>query len=139
MGWKKVEAPDEVRRALVEFAEPVVAPITASSDAKAIEQLYCFAAAVWNAVVPLDALGNPHLMTELLGRMNGLGDGPFEECLGVLDELCGLKETHYRDCLWVYRHVHVVRKGAELNVRAEALTLGDWLESREPLRIGLPA
>ena len=49
---------DEVRTALREFAEPVMMPLLTGADRAMVEQLYCFAAAVWNAVVLLDVLGN---------------------------------------------------------------------------------
>ncbi len=130
---------DEIRAALREFAEPVMAPLLPGADRGTVEQLYCFAAAVWNAVVLLDVLGNPTPMTEIIRRLHTLDDDAFSQCFQLLDELCGLKELHYRDCIWVYRNVHVIRTASELRVKAEALSLAEWIETKEPLRVGLPS
>ncbi|MGA9523520.1 MAG: hypothetical protein WBV82_18810 [Myxococcaceae bacterium] len=136
--WVAKAASEEFRAALREFAEPVMRPLLSGADRSVVEQLYCFAAAVWNAVVLLDVLGNPTAMTEILRRLHTLDDNAFVECFQLLDELCGLKELHYRDCTWVYRNVHVVRTASELQVKAEALSLADWMDTKEPLRVGLP-
>ncbi len=135
--WVAKAASEEVRTALREFAEPVIAPVLMGADRSVVEQLYCFAAAVWNAVVLLDVLGNPTAMTDILRRLHTLDDDGFSESFQLLDELCGLKELHYRDCIWVYRNVHVVRTADGLQVKAEALSLPEWLETKEPLRVGL--
>jgi hypothetical protein len=132
-------AGSEAQGALEEFAGQVMSPVLEGANRATVEQAWCFAAAVWNAVVMLDALNNPVPMTEILRRLNTLDEEAFGPCVTLVDDLCGLKETHYRDCLWVYRNVHVVRADKGLDLKAEALPLADWLHSREPLFVGLVA
>lgn len=102
-----------------------------------LEQWMCFTAAAWNAALLVQACDDRTLMRDLISRIEAL-PGPMRELHSdVFLEVCRLKVALHPSAGWVYRGVHVVVVGGQLRVRAEAISLLDWLQSGKPLRMGL--
>lgn len=128
----------EARGSLVSYAREHVVEAGALTDRARLEQSLCFAGAVWNAVVMMEALEDPHALAELSAAVDGLPPKQREALRRTLWALCERKLRDHRGKHWVYRHLHVVcGEGGELFVRCEALTLTAWLQSGQPLRMGL--
>ncbi len=124
--------------ALVGFAREHVALAGAGEDRQLLEQTLCFCAAVWNAMVLVEALKDPFALAGILSNIEAVEGGHKGPLQQMVWELCERKVREHPGCFWVYRHLHVVRDaGGELRVRCEVLRLGEWLATGEPLRVGL--
>ncbi len=132
------ELTQRARQALVGFARDHVVAAGAMEDRERLEQSLCFAGAVWNAVVLMEALEDPEALADIAQRIDEVPSPHRDHLRAAMWALCERKLQDHRGQHWVYRHLHVVRgKGSELFVRCEALTLSAWLASGEPLRMGL--
>lgn len=103
-----------------------------------LEQHVCFAAAVWNALVVLGELEDETVLQNLVLKVKSLKEPDRSHYSDLLVKLALFKARRFGNDTGVLRHVHVVREASdELRIRAEILDVHHWVQTGEPLRMGI--
>ena len=128
---------EDVTAGLRELSEPVSLWLGANPPKDELEQWMCFAAAVWNATVVHQFLQDRSLVHDLCVKVESFPEPSKSVHSEMLLAMAEVKLTKFPSAGWVYRGVHVLVAREGLRVRAEAISIREWIDSGRPMRMGL--